>query len=208
MKSHHVIILLTLSLFSCKVVDQSAKNESSATEPIPASLDEAHRELERILPKNELAKIDAIKSEHAMIEYHFGPGMWMRNQWGLWGDGPLAKHMNKLGFTHPDDMSATILKTFWCKRHGKDFRLQERAAYYADYWKASKNPPSSTRDPRDRSRIEWGWSIDLGSSMPRRIIHAGKSQKTGRWLAYEHNKGVYVPDASLLKRFTESFRPR
>jgi len=148
-----------------------------------------------------------MKSEHGMIAYHFGPGIWMRNQWELWGNGPLAKHMNKLGFTHPDDMSATILKTFWCKRHGKDFRLQERAAYYANYWKASKDPPSSTRDPQDRSRIDWGCSIDMGG-MPHRIIHAGKSQKTGRWLAYEHDKGVYVPDASLLKLFTESFRPR
>ena len=206
MKTHGLLILLSLLLFSCAGTDRPAKHADSS-DPIPTTLDEAHRELARILPKAELAKIDAMNSEQAMIEYHFGPGMWMRNQWGLWGGSPLAKHMKKLGFTHPDDVSATILKTFWCKRHGKDFRLQERAAYYADYWNASEDPPSSTRDPHDRSRIDWKGSIDMGSSMPRRIIHAGKSQKTGRWLAYEHDKGVYVPDASLLKRFTESFRP-
>ncbi|MFO1485208.1 MAG: DUF6794 domain-containing protein [Verrucomicrobiaceae bacterium] len=207
MKTHSLAILLSLLLFSCAEADRPAKH-TDPPDPTPTTLEEAHHELEHKLPKTELAKIDAMKSEKEMIKYHFGPGMWMRNQWGLWGGGPLAKHMNKLGFTHPDDMSGTILETFWCKRHGKDFRLQERAAYYADYWKASEDPPSSTRDPRDRSRIDWRGSIDLGSSIPRRIIHAGKSQKTGRWLAYEHDKGVYVPDASLSQRFSESFVPR
>jgi len=105
-------------------------------EQAPATLDEAHRALERMLPKEELVRIDAMKSEKDMIDYHSGLGMELRNEWGLWRGLALAQHMRKLGFTHPDDMSATILETFWCKRHGQDFRLKERAAQYATYWKA------------------------------------------------------------------------
>lgn len=172
--------------------------------PPPKTLEEAHQRLEKLFPKDELAKIDAMKSESEMIEYHFGLGMGMRNEWGLWGGGPLAQHMNKLGFHHPDDMSGVILETFWCKRHNKDFRLKERAAFNEAYWKAAANPPETAKDPKDGSKVEWNMSFGAGDDKSPRQIRVGKSKKTGRWLAYEHDKGVYEPDAALLKRIKDS----
>ncbi len=83
-----------------------------------------------------------MQSEDEMIQYHMGLGISIRNSWGLWAGGPLAKHMQELGFTHPDDMSGVILETFWCKRHGKDFRLKERAeASRESYERSRKGPP-------------------------------------------------------------------
>ena len=177
---------------------------TKAEAPPPKTLEEAHQRLEKLFPKDELAKIDAMKSESEMIEYHRGLGLGMRNEWGLWGGGPLAQHMSKLGFHHPDDMSGVILETFWCKRHNKDFRLKERAAFSEAYWKAAANPPESAKDPKDGSKVEWNMSFGAGDDKSPRQIHVGKSKKTGRWLAYEHDKGVYEPDAALLKRITDS----
>jgi hypothetical protein len=180
---------------------QPAQVQAKKTEaPPPKTLEEAHQQLEKLFPQDELAKIDAMKSESEMIKYHFGLGMGMRNEWGLWGGGPLAKHMNKLGFHHPDDMSGVILETFWCKRHNKDFRLKERAASYEAYWKAAANPPETAKDPKDGSKVEWNMSFVAGDDKSPRQIHVGRSKKTGRWLAYEHEIGVYEPDAALLKR--------
>lgn len=105
----------------------------------PASLAEAHAHLERMLSPEELAKIDAMDSEDGMIRYHFSLGLGIRNAWGLWAGSALAKHMQELGFTHPDEMSGTILAAFWCKRHGKDFRLEERAARYKKLREAEEN---------------------------------------------------------------------
>ena len=96
----------------------------------PATLSEAHAVLERMLSPQQLAEIDAMPSERNMAKYHFSLGLTIRNGWGLWTASPLAKHMQELGFTHADDMSSVILGTFWCKRHGQDFRLKERAAGY------------------------------------------------------------------------------
>ncbi|MBK8091050.1 MAG: hypothetical protein IPK32_03375 [Verrucomicrobiaceae bacterium] len=187
---------------------QPAKEKAKAAQALPPkSLEEAHQQLEKLLPKKELVKIDAMKTEGEMIKYHFGPGMGMRNGWGLWGGGPLAQHMNKLGFHHPDDMSAVILETFWCKRHKKDFRLKERAAYYEAYWKAAADPPRSARDPKDGSVVDWNMSFGAGEDESPRQIHAGKSMKTGRWLAYEYDKGVYEPNAALLKRTPSVVKP-
>ncbi|MEN6426678.1 MAG: DUF6794 domain-containing protein [Phycisphaerales bacterium] len=141
-------ILLVMSL-SCVVCAQEgeAKAEHSAQgqQNIPTTLAEAHAELERILSAEELAKIDAMLSERDMIQYHFSLGLSIRNSWGLWQGGPLAKHMRELGFTHPDNMSGVILGTFWCKRHGQDFRLQERAV-------ASKKAMEAARKAQEEEK--------------------------------------------------------
>jgi len=202
-----LIFLAALLVFSTSSLADDKTNSADSTQPkaeaIPTTLEEAHRQLERQLPKEELAKIDAMKSEEEMIEYHFGLGMGMRNNWGLWKGSALAQHMRKLGFIHPDDMSGVILATFWCKRHEKDFHLKERADYYAAYWKASADPPGTAKDPKDGSMIEWSFSFGAGDKKTPRQIHVGRSKKTGRWLAYEYDKGVYVPDTALQKRITE-----
>ena len=175
-----------------------------AGEPaVPATLAEAHLQLEREFPKEGLAKIDAMKSEDEMIMFHRGFGMGMRNRWGLWKGGPLAKHMNELGFTHPDDMSGVILETFWCKRHGTEFRLKERADYYARFWKGAADPPESAKDPQDSSEIEWAFSIGFGDDKPPRRIHIGNNKKNGRMLAYEYDKEVYVPEKAILDHIAE-----
>ena len=194
-----ISLLLVVGLTCAGLLYVGKKAEA----PSPKTLEEAHQELEELLSKDDLAKIDAMKSEKEMITYHFGLGMGMRNSWSLWRGGPLARNMNKLGFHHPDDMSGVILATFWCKRHMKDFRLQERAAYYEVYWKAAADPPKTAKDPKDRSDVEWNMSFGDGDEKTPRQIHVGRSKKTGRWLAYEYDKGVYEPDAILLERITE-----
>ncbi|GEP44483.1 DUF6794 domain-containing protein [Brevifollis gellanilyticus] len=210
-----IIITLTLLLASSALLRAEDKKAISAQEPAkektpsPKTLEEAHLQLEKLLAKDVLAKIDAMKSEKEMIEFHLGLGMGMRNGWGLWGGGPLAQHMRKLGFHHPDDMSCVILETFWCRRHGKDFRLKERADDYAAYWKAVADPPESAKDPKDGSEVVWKMSFGADSDDRKTVrqIHVGKSKKTGRWLAYEHDKGVYEPHPQLLKQITEHYKP-
>jgi hypothetical protein len=137
------IVSVSLVFLSLSIVcaQEGAGNKGKPREEqqkIPTTLAEAHVELERIFSSEELAKIDAMPSEDGMIQYHMPFGTGLRNRWGLWRGSPLAKHMEALGFTHPDDMSGVILETFWCKRHGQDFRLEERAEHYKAYWEAAK----------------------------------------------------------------------
>jgi hypothetical protein len=133
-----VVIFILISSFSF-AQSRPYQSTKEAEGRIPATLSEAHVELEYILSPEELEKIDAMNLEEDMIKYHFGLGMTIRNRWGLWSSSLLAKHMQKNGFSHPDDMSNVILNTFWCKRHGKKFGLAKRAAEYAAYWEAARN---------------------------------------------------------------------
>ena len=190
------VLTLLLTFCACLAAGQDKAGPAEA----PRNLEEAHQQLEVLLTKDELARIDAMKSEKEMIAFHLGIGMTIRNSWGLWGGSPLANNLWKLGFSHPDDMSAVILRTFWCKRHDRDFRLEERADYYQAYWKAAADPPSTVRDPSDQSEIEWILSFDACTDEKPRLIHIGRSRKSGRWLAYEFNRGVYIPDQELSKK--------
>ncbi len=187
---------LLLTLYACVALGE---DKPIPTEP-PRNLEEAHQQLETLLSQENLARIDAMKSEKEMVEYHLSIGMALRNKWGFWGGSPLANHLWKLGFSHPDDMSDVILKTFWCKRHRRDFRLEERADYYEAYWRAAADPPPSARDPMDDSEVEWTLSLGAGTDDKPRQIHVGRSKKSGRWLAYEFDKGIYVPNADLTKK--------
>jgi hypothetical protein len=131
-KMNRPILFLMLTFTAHLIADEKQPSsalviEQGTTPGAPSNIEEAHRQLEIQFSKEELASIDAMIDEKEMIKYHMDFGLWMRNAWGLWTEGPLAKQMHELGFTHPDDMSGVILETFWCKRHNKGFRLDERA---------------------------------------------------------------------------------
>ena len=51
----------------------------STTDVAPKTLEEAHLQLEKLLSAEELAKIDAMKSEDDMIIFHRGLGQ--NDQW-------------------------------------------------------------------------------------------------------------------------------
>lgn len=69
---------------------------------------------------------------------HMGFGMWMRNNWRLWGGSRLSKHFNELGINHPDDMSGIILVSYHRHLNNTEIKLEEQIKYYQDYWEKSK----------------------------------------------------------------------
>ncbi len=136
-----------LAIFCCLLALSFASTfaAESATY-IPKDLDDAHRQLEKLLPAKELRRVRAMKSEDDMIVYHMGLGTGLRNDWGLWRGSRLARYFNALGIRHPDDMSGIILDTFWCKIHDRPFRLEAKIKYYQDYWQKME------REDRARKR--------------------------------------------------------
>ena len=59
--------------------------------------------------------------EHGAAAAHFGLGMWIRNNWGLWhGDSPLPPYFRAHGIHHPDDMSGLILACYVQHLNGEE----------------------------------------------------------------------------------------
>jgi len=100
---------------------------------IPKDLDECFIALRKMLDPNELDKF-MTNDEGDVVLAHHGLGRWIRNNWGLWKGGELKTHLEGLGFTHPDDMSHTILLSFHRHLRGTPLELEKEAANCRKYW--------------------------------------------------------------------------
>lgn len=119
----------------------------------PETFDAAIACLDQHLP----AQTKATLRRDGAIEAHFGLGMWLRNNWGLWRGGALAVDMRRLGFAHPDDMSATILDGFVARLRDQPFDLTRRAAEYRSYWQQAEATTALFDEAcRTRTRVPAG----------------------------------------------------
>ena len=100
---------------------------------IPPNITACFIELDKMLTPETVSKLNDLKSSGEMILYHSGMGMWMRNNWGLWGGSRLSAYMNQRGFQDPDPMSSVILQYyyFWFKGN-KEIYKEFEAKYPAD----------------------------------------------------------------------------
>ena len=77
---------------------------------LPATVDAAVRLLQGLVPDAEQARI-ANMTEDELVNLHFGLGMWIRNNLGLWqGNAAL---LDAAGEAHADEASGAILRAFW-----------------------------------------------------------------------------------------------
>ena len=86
---------------------------------IPKDLGECFKELDKLLPEIDKKEMQALPWRGDMIRYHLGLGMWIRNNWGLWGGSRLQRYFTDRGVTHPDSMSPVILEYYYDWLHGK-----------------------------------------------------------------------------------------
>jgi len=104
----------------------------------PANLEEAVIQLTKILPDTTQQEVLSMTEKEFLGGSHFGLGMWIRNNWGLWRGGELAKEFNTKGIFHPDDMSGIILKCYYRQLHNQDWELDEQIKFYQNYWKETQ----------------------------------------------------------------------
>ena len=100
---------------------------------IPIDLEDTFTALDDLLEADVIQDMKS-GSETDMLQYHFGLGVWMRNNWGLWGGSRLSAWFNKRGIYHPDDMSGIILDSY--RRHLNDqpIQLEQQITRYQEFW--------------------------------------------------------------------------
>jgi hypothetical protein len=108
---------------------------------IPQSLEEAISHVKEKISKFVEDQLAKSKTEDDIASsMHFGYGMWIRNNWGLWTqDSCLFKELSALGLFHADDMSSLILKCAVLDLVGKDRDIPGIVKFYKDYWKIYNN---------------------------------------------------------------------
>lgn len=93
---------------------------------IPKNLEECYIELNKILDKKKLDEIKELSEKQFISNSHFGLGLWIRNNWGLWKESRLYVFFKTKGVFHPDDISGIILRSYHRYLNGKEIKLEKQ----------------------------------------------------------------------------------
>ena len=86
---------------------------------IPKNLEECFFELNKLLKTKDKNEIKNLSNKNEMSKFHFGLGMWLRNNWYLWGGSRLQLYFFAKGIDHPDDMTGLLLRFYYDWLNGK-----------------------------------------------------------------------------------------
>ncbi|MET0464088.1 MAG: DUF6794 domain-containing protein [Chitinophagaceae bacterium] len=157
--------------------------------PKPTTLDEAIAYLDTIFVDSVKTSVKKMTEDEFIVSYHFGLGMSMRNNWGLWRGSRLAKHFKALGIFHPDDMSGIILTSFHRKLLGKDIDLQGQIRESQNYWRANSVPlPKGYPNGIKKLNFTASYGYPASDSLPG-VIHLAEVPRKKEYWLYDINWG-------------------
>lgn len=122
------ILFITLSLFSCNAQEDIPKELKFSFEYLNNNWDSKEIEIFKNITK---------KDTITPINYHFGIGMYLRNNLLRHNEKSeeITKFFNSLGIHHFDDMSSIILTSYHRYLNGENIELQSQVDKYSEYWK-------------------------------------------------------------------------
>jgi hypothetical protein len=124
MRAAIAILFLAISFSSCT---PQINCDSYSENYIPVDLNDAINFLDCMWSDSDKELIKNMDENDAIAELHFGTGLSIRNNWGLWrGDTEIAKYFNEIEIHHPDAMSGIILTSFHRYLNNKDILLEEQ----------------------------------------------------------------------------------
>ena len=92
---------------------------------IPKNLEDCFIQFDKLLSDEDKQTIKQLRNRKETIQYHHGLGMWLRNNWGLWGGSRLQEYMLNKKIKHPDEMSAIILEFYYDWLNGKNSKWKK-----------------------------------------------------------------------------------
>lgn len=105
---------------------------------IPKNLDDCFIQINSFWNDSTKTQVKNWKEDEFASKVHLNFGMWMRNNWQLWGGSRLSKFFNNIGIHHPDDMSGIILCSYHRYLNNENIELVEQVKHYQDYWENTK----------------------------------------------------------------------
>jgi len=110
---------------------------------IPKDLEDCFKQIDNFWADSTKIMVKQWTEQEFCTNAHFGFGLWMRNNWGLWRGSRLSKYFNEIGIFHPDDMSGIILTSYHRYLIGNEIKLEDEIKDYQDYWKEVKDKPKN-----------------------------------------------------------------
>ena len=111
---------------------------------IPSDIQDCFQELDKMLPAS-LVEIIKASEKDQLLSYHFGLGMWMRNNWGLWTEGSrLKQYFDSLRVHDADSASSLIMTSYWHYLNMRPIELPRQIVYDKIARNELKNGPNTS----------------------------------------------------------------
>lgn len=108
---------------------------------IPKDINDAISVLDTMFSeKDKIFITDSLSERDFSARLHLSFGMWLRNNWGLWGGSRLSSFFNDMRIYHPDDMSGIVLDSYYRYLKGQDLDIEGQVEHYLEYWNNYKTP--------------------------------------------------------------------
>ena len=113
---------------------------------IPEKLDDCFKQIDVFWNDSVRNAVKNMDELEFVSMAHFSFGMWIRNNWQLWGGSRLSKYFNNMGIYHPDDMSSIIIISYHRYLNNVPIELEDQLQYYYTYWEEVKKREQGTND--------------------------------------------------------------
>jgi hypothetical protein len=194
MKVKLLILIQFLFVFNLSSAQKGSEKDRFSPDSIdgvyiPKDLEDCFRQIDSFWPDSIKMKVKTWSEKEFASSVHMGTGMWMRNNWQLWGGSRLSKYFNELGVFHPDDMSGIILISYHRQLTGKELNLQKQIDFYKTYWIVMKDPTKHSF-PTEAKKVELNTLVfyTTRDSMPG-CIHFQTNSKTDKIWIYDYTFG-------------------
>lgn len=125
---------------------------------IPKDIEDCFVQINSFWNDSTKIKVKNWEEKEFVGKAHLSFGMWMRNNWSLWGGSRLSKYFNDLGVYHPEEMSGIILRSYHRHLNNIEIKLEEQIKFYQDYSENSKKQELS-RKQKEFSEYKIGDTI-------------------------------------------------
>jgi hypothetical protein len=105
---------------------------------IPKNLEDCFAQINSFWNDSTKLKVKDLEEEEFIGRAHIGFGMWMRNNWQLWGGSRLSKYFNDFEIHHPDEMSCIILVSYHRYLNNKEIKIEEQIKQHDDHLENSE----------------------------------------------------------------------
>ena len=172
---------------------------------IPKDLEDCFVQIDRMMNDSLRTEFKKISEEDFTGKTHFGLGIWMRNNWSLWGGSRLSKYFNEKEIYHPDDMSGIILTSYHRKLTDKKIDLESQISYYKTYWKVAEEPKKKYYSKGVR-KIEFNskqYYTLKDNGLPGLLHIQSNSKKKKTWI-YDFHFGWKLIDKIELEKLNKT----
>ncbi|MEL6558109.1 MAG: DUF6794 domain-containing protein [Bacteroidota bacterium] len=126
------------SIIEVSIEEGDGPDEDEPVKFLLRNLEDCFISLDTLLTDSARIEFKEFSKSELIGKTHFGLGIWMRNNWGLWTGSELSRFFNQCGIYHADDMSGIILTSYHRRLNGVPIRLNRQIKYYQNYWKKSE----------------------------------------------------------------------